>query len=258
MSPVTSHQSPELIVALDVDTLDRAREIVSKLSPEVKYFKIGSQLFTACGPEAVKMVGEKGGQVFLDLKFKDIPNTVYAASSSSTSLSCVFVSKITGGVARDVKETVQYPVFMMTVHTGDVDKKMLTEAVRGASQKADELGIKRPNIVGVTVLTSKSDNSDILNTVIERAKFAQDSGLDGVVCSVQEAAAVRKACGADFIIVTPGIRPKGYKTDDQKRKATAQEAIAAGADFIVVGRPILEAQDPLEAVRQILQERSGD
>jgi len=122
--------------------------------------------------------------------------------------------------------------------------------MRGATDKAREFKIERPRIVGVTVLTS-DEQEDTANVVLERAKLAQQAGLDGVVCSVHEAAAVRKACGKDFIIVTPGIRPKGAKTDDQKRVATAAEAIAAGANFIVVGRPILEAEDPLKAVKEL-------
>jgi len=247
--------SEKLIVALDVDTLKEARHFVATLYPTVKLFKIGSQLFTAYGPEAIKMVGKKGARVFLDLKFHDIPNTVYSAVASGTSSNVRNYSVPTGlkGTKTEdqVKEFVRAPVFMMTLHTlGGIE--MLKAAVKGASDKAAELGISRPYLVGVTVLTSEATETVTLEKVLERATLAKETGLDGVVCSVHEAIAVREAFGKDFIVVTPGIRPKGAKTDDQKRVATAQDAITAGADFIVVGRPILEAKDPLRAVEDLL------
>lgn len=241
--------SDKLILALDVDTLEKAKHFVDILYPRVKLFKVGSQLFTAYGPEAVKMVGEKGGKVFLDLKFYDIPQTVYG-SSLSVSAICVKPVSASTGIEQRVTESIQPAVFMMTVHIQG-GKKMLEEAVRGASNKARELKIERPRILGVTVLTSDKQDESTTNTVLERARLAQEAGLDGIVCSVHEAVAVRKACGNDFIIVTPGIRPKGAKADDQKRVATAEEAIAAGADYLVVGRPILEAKDPLKAVDEL-------
>jgi orotidine-5'-phosphate decarboxylase len=218
----------KLIVALDVDTLEKAEYFVEKLKSEVAYFKIGSQLFTACGPEAVRMVGEKGAKAFLDLKFHDIPHTVFLAVSAGVSA----------------------PVFMMTVHTKG-GREMLEAALRGAEKKAQELKIARPFIVGVTRLTSDEDRGNIQGEVLQAARMAKDAGLDGVVCAASEAAAIRKEFGENFIIVTPGIRAKNKKTDDQKRTATAAEAIAAGAHFIVVGRPILEAFDPLQALREL-------
>lgn len=226
----------KLIVALDVATLKEAERFVNILSPAVKYFKVGSQLFTAGGPKAVEMIAQKGGQVFLDLKFFDIPRTVLSAVISGTGLAC---------------EAVQPAVFMMTVHIQG-GAEMLKAAIKGAADKASELNIKRPLIVGVTVLTSERNKGDTLEVVLERARVAKESGLDGVVCSVHEAAAVRKEFGKEFIIITPGIRPKGYSTGDQKRTATVSEAIAAGADFIVVGRPVLEAGEPLQAVHELL------
>jgi len=245
----------KLIVALDVGTLEKAKYFVNLLSPKVKFFKVGSQLFTACGHEAVKMIGEKGAKVFLDLKFHDIPNTVYSAVTSGTASSIgiyPIIAGLEGGKIEDqVKEHIQSPVFMMTLHTlGGLE--MLKAAVRGAVDKAAELKIKKPYLVGVTVLTSDSASVNTIEMVLERAKLAQQAGLDGVVCSAGETAAVRKAYGKDFIIVNPGIRLKGAKTDDQKRKATAQEAIKAGVDYIVVGRPILEAEDPLKVVGELL------
>jgi len=233
--------SDKLIVALDVDTLEKAMRFVDILYPAVKFFKVGIKLFTAYGPEAVMMIAEKGGRVFLDLKVHDIPQTAYGASSAST----IRINPATG-----IEGPFEAAVFMMTVHIQG-GKKMLEEAVRGAADKARELKIERPRIVGVTVLTSEDQRVDTVDIVLERAKLAKEAGLDGVVCSAHEAAAVRKACGDNFIIVTPGIRPKGAKADDQKRTATAEEAIAAGADYIVVGRPILEAESPLQAVEKL-------
>jgi orotidine-5'-phosphate decarboxylase len=250
--------SDKLIVALDVDTLEEAKRLVDTLYPTVKLFKIGSRLFTALGPEAIKTVGEKGAKVFLDLKFNDIPQTVFSGVVSGTGLSCepVFISTTPSSIGQKINNAMLYPVFMMTVHTGGVDRKMLEEAVRGAKEKASELNIDPPLIVGVTVLTSDTNSQDTLPTVIERAKFAKDAGLNGVVCSVSEAREVRSECGKDFIIVTPGIRPKGAASNDQKRIATPTEAMKAGADFIVVGRPILEAEDPRKAAEAILKELS--
>lgn len=242
----------KLIVALDVDTLEKAERLVNTLYPTVRLFKVGSQLFTAHGSAAVEMIGKKGARVFLDLKFYDIPNTVYMATASSTSCAFVYVTE-----PRGVKNFAIPPVFMMTVHIQG-GKEMLEQSMKGAIDESKKQNIERPLIVGVTVLTSVADSQNILATVIERAKLARGAGLDGVVCSVSEAAAVRKECGKDFIIVTPGIRLAGSKSDDQKRIATPEEANKAGANYIVVGRPVLEAGDPLKVVQEILQEMSGE
>lgn len=243
--------SDKLIVALDVSTLKEARHFVDVLYPTVKMFKIGSQLFTACGPEAVEMVGTKGARVFLDLKFHDIPNTVYLSVSTGTA-SCIAVDSFSSERAKaGIKNIVTPPVFMMTVHTlGGME--MLKAAVRGAQEKATELTIPKPFIMGVTRLTSYDFDTSTQEEVLQAAWLAKDAGLDGVVCAVSEAAIIRKEFGKDFIIVTPGIRPKGYPPDDQKRTATATEALAAGADFIVVGRPILEAKEPQEALKNLI------
>ena len=224
----------KLIVALDVDTLEKAEQLVDKLRSAVKFFKVGSQLFTAYGPGAVEMVAKRGGKVFLDLKFYDIPRTVYAAVTSGTGLSVSAEPKV-------------FPVFMMTVHVkGGMD--MLKKAVEGASQRAEQLNIQKPFVVGVTELTSQESSEQM---VLDAARLAQKAGLDGVVCSALETRKVRKEFGENFIIVTPGIRSKGSSVDDQKRTATAQEAIEAGANYIVAGRPILEAQDPLKAIADL-------
>jgi len=241
----------KLIIALDVDSLDKAEYFVNILYPAVKFFKIGSQLFTACGPEAVKMVGKKGARVFLDLKFHDIPNTVYLSVTTGTASNILITPVSVEGIAGSVKDIMSPPVFMMTVHTmGGVE--MLKAAVRGAKEKAEELGISKPFIVGVTRLTSDENDKNTREDVLRAARLAKDAGLDGVVCAVNEATLVREELGKDFIIVTPGIRPKGYAPDDQKRTATASEALAAGADYIVVGRPILEAKDPLKAFNDLI------
>ena len=237
----------KLIVALDVDNLKEAERFVDILYPTVKIFKVGSQLFTACGPEVVKMIGKKGAKVFLDLKFYDIPNTVFLSVGTGTGLNYEILPNIGKGVI----DATQLAVFMMTVHTkGGI--AMLKEAVRGAKQKAEELKIAKPFVVGVTRLTSEENKGDIQSEVLEGARLAKDDGLDGVVCSAQEAALIRKEFGKDFIIVTPGIRPKGAAVDDQRRTATASEAIAAGCNYLVVGRPIIKAKDPLKTAEEIL------
>ncbi|HNQ49934.1 MAG TPA: orotidine-5'-phosphate decarboxylase [Candidatus Omnitrophota bacterium] len=249
----------KLIVALDVHTLKEAERFVKILVPAgVRLFKIGSHLFTAYGPETVKMVGKRGGKVFLDLKFHDIPNTVQNACYTSTGTGSVITfasaySYITSLLAQNVKNAVQYPVFMLTVHAM-AGIETLRNAKKGAEEKAKELHIPRPLIVGVTVLTSENLGGDTLRVVLERARNVKESGLDGVVCSAQEARAVREAIGKDFIIVTPGIRAKGADAGDQKRIATAQDALAAGANYIVVGRPILGAKDPVAAIKNIIKE----
>lgn len=240
----------KLIVALDVDTLDKAKEVLDALGEKVKLYKIGSQLFTAAGHKAIEMVANKGGKVFLDLKFHDIPNTVYSATCSCTSIACTFVPVENEAAISKVKESTVFPVFMMTVHTKG-GAKMLAEAARAAKEKAEELKITRPFIVGVTRLTSDPDTGNTKEEVLSAARLAKDSGLDGVVCAATETKMIREVFGPDFIIVNPGIRAKSAKADDQKRTATAKEAIEAGASFIVVGRPILEASDPVKALTEL-------
>lgn len=220
-----------LIVALDIDNLEKARALVDKLYPLVKIFKVGSQLFTACGPEAVKMLHKKGAKVFLDLKFHDIPNTVGQA----------------------VKAAKDMGVFMVSLHACG-GKEMLEAAVATKGKKG-------PILLAVTVLTSLDAKGleDIgikkspLTYTKELALLAKSCGLDGVVCSAKEIKAIRKICGRNFIIVTPGIRPRESGQNDQKRIATPPYAFRQGADYIVVGRPITEAKDPLAAVESILK-----
>lgn len=220
---------PELIVALDVNNLTKAEKFVDLLYPKVKVFKIGSQLFTLYGPKAVELVQRKGAKVFLDLKFHDIPNTVANASAAATRLG----------------------VFMFTLHAQG-GPEMMRAAVQARDKEAAKSGMKPPLLIAVTLLTSQGKNSKILPFVLSFTKSAKESGLNGVVASVNEVAAIRKKFGKDLIIVTPGIRPRGAATGDQKRVATPQDAVKAGSDYIVVGRPILEAKNPVLATRLIL------
>ena len=186
---------PQLILALDVDNFEEARKLIDDLADTVDIFKVGSQMFTAYGPFITRYLQAQGKKVFLDLKFHDIPNTVASAVKSAVSLSVA-----PGGDAGWA------PLFMLTVHTVG-GKEMLEAAVQSAATQAKALGVPRPLIVGVTVLTSTARDSNLEKTVLERARLARESGLDGVVASVEEAAAIRRECGKDFLIVTPGIRP---------------------------------------------------
>jgi orotidine-5'-phosphate decarboxylase len=223
--------SPKLIVALDVDTLKKAKSLVDRLYPAVKIFKIGSQLFTQEGPEAVRMVRKNGAQVFLDLKFHDIPNTV----------------------AQAVKSAKAHRAFMLNVHaSGGVAMMKAAVSARGTSRV--------PLLLAVTMLTSM-DKRELVNIGIpgtplvqvkKLAMLAKKCGMDGVVCSGREIDLVRRSCGRDFIILTPGIRPSGCFAQDQKRIMTPDIAAKKGADYIVVGRPITQAQDPLKAAKSII------
>ena len=225
-----------VIVALDVDELEKAKTLVKLLKGDVAAFKIGKQLFTRCGPDAVKMVHDEGGRVFLDLKFHDIPTTVAKASL----------------------EVMRLGVFMFNMHaSGGLD--MMKKAVSEVKEKALEKGEAKPIILAVTVLTSQGPedlkrlgiNMEMEEMVVNLASLAKEAGVDGVVASPKEIQAIRKACGNDFVIVTPGIRPASSSKDDQKRIMTPLEAVNAGVDYIVVGRPITQAEDPLSAAQSI-------
>ena len=198
-------------------------------------FKVGMQLFMAEGPSLVKEIIEKGGKVFLDLKFHDIPNTVKSAAVEAARLG----------------------VSMMTIHTAGGTAMM--QAV--AKELAGKFGAAKPIVVGVTVLTSLDEKalgevgiaSGMDAQVLRMAKLAETSGLDGVVCSPREIQMIRGAVGRGFKIVTPGIRLAGQSADDQQRTATAKEAIASGADYIVVGRAVTNAPNPREALEALIQ-----
>ena len=227
-----------VLVALDLDTASAATAMAARLRASVGGLKVGSHLFTAEGPEFVRALVRQGDRVFLDLKFHDIPNTVAAAVRSASRLG----------------------VWMLNVHASGGAAMMA--AARKAADEDGPSG-KRPLVIAVTVLTS-FDQAALKSLGVERllesqvealAAMAQDSGLDGVVASPLEIAAIRARCGNDFLVVTPGIR-SGSPTpgDDQVRTLSAREALDAGASYLVIGRPILKAADPARAAREIAAE----
>ncbi len=235
-----------MIVALDIDSLGEVKTLMDRIGDCVDIFKIGSQLFTSCGPAVVRFVEARGKKVFLDLKYHDIPNTAANAVRAAVGLS-VAVER-TGNM--QVKGC---GLFMYTLHTsGGVD--MMKAAVAAGTQTAAQIGVEKPLAMGVTVLTSEQKKDNILPLVLERAELAKKAGCDGVVASCEEAKVIRKEFGEDFVIVTPGIRPKGSETHDQQRVATPREAAACGSTYLVVGRPIIKAPDPCKAAKQILQD----
>jgi orotidine-5'-phosphate decarboxylase len=225
-----------ILVALDVDSAARALALADRLRGAVGGFKIGKQLFTAEGPAVVRSLAERGDKVFLDLKFHDIPNTVAGAVASAVA---------TGA-------------WMVNVHCSG-GSAMMRAAVEAAAQASTRLGVPRPLVIGVTVLTSMTDAAlaevgvatPLMDQVLALAKLAQASGLDGVVASPRETAAIRTACEA-FAIVTPGIRSATEAgRDDQARTMSAAEAMQAGATYLVIGRPITGAADPRAAADAI-------
>jgi orotidine-5'-phosphate decarboxylase len=242
-----AHPRSSLIVALDFDSLSTALKFAQKICDLVGMFKIGNQLFTSAGPEAVKQIAALGNSIFLDLKFHDIPNTVAGAVLGAAAMPGVQLVNVhaLGGTA------------------------MLNAAVQAVSAGVP-MGADRTRLIAVTVLTSMDHKAmreaGIAGTPLARAvklaQLAKKCGVDGVVASVQEAKAIRKACGRDFLIVTPGVRPAeklaadktANKKDDQARTATPAQAIKAGADYIVVGRPIIAAEDPRAAAQAVVDE----
>ncbi len=244
----------KLIVALDIPTFEEARELIDKLGEVVNIFKVGSQLFTACGPVVIRYLLSQGKKVFLDLKFHDIPNTVANAVSAAVALG------EPGHQMMDVNqqgvEFSEKGLLMLTVHTVG-GGEMLQRAVAAGTKQAQMIGVRKPLIIGITVLTSEERRDNIAQIVLERAALAKESGLDGVVASGEEAAMIRQGFGDQFVIVTPGIRPKGSDVGDQKRVTTPVEAIVNGSNFLVVGRPIVKAKDPLSVAKNILEEIEG-
>jgi orotidine-5'-phosphate decarboxylase len=241
----------QLLIALDVETASKAVALADALRGLAGGFKIGSRLFTSEGPSIVRALVEKGDRVFLDLKFHDIPNTVAQAVAAATSLG----------------------VWMVNVHAAG-GAKMMTAARDAAKEAAAREGRPAPLVIAVTALTSMSAEalaetgfgagrdtapghaSSLLEHVVRLASLAESAGLDGVVASPQETATLRKRCGQNFVIVTPGIRGGGAvagQRDDQARTMTAGEAITAGASYIVVGRPIIAAADPRAAAEAIIR-----
>jgi orotidine-5'-phosphate decarboxylase len=229
-----------LIVALDVDTLPAALLLVERLDGIVSRFKIGSQLFTAAGPAAVEAVRKRGGEVFLDLKYHDIPNTVAGAA----------------------REAVRLGVFMFNVHaSGGI--AMMRAAAEGATSVAKGSGSRRPLVIAVTVLTSLDRaalsrelavSSSVEGHVLHLCGLARDAGLDGCVAAAHEIRDIRNQFGSSWVIVTPGVRPAGSDAGDQSRIATPRAAAGAGAHYLVVGRPITAAEDPAKAAQAVVSE----
>lgn len=229
-----------LIIALDLDSDREALSLVDELNGSVGMFKIGHQLFTAYGPDIVRRIIGKGARVFLDLKYHDIPNTVASASV----------------------EAVKLGVNIFNVHAlGGLD--MMKAAARSARETADKQGLEQPLVLAVTILTSMDGlalrrdlkiNRSLRREVAHLAELAQRAGMSGVVASPQEIKMLRKAVRREFVILTPGVRPAWAGRDDQKRVMTPGEATSNGADYIVIGRPVLKATDRRAAVERIVQE----
>ncbi|CCO07204.1 orotidine-5'-phosphate decarboxylase [Desulforamulus hydrothermalis] len=230
----------KLIVALDVDTGEAALDLVKKLSTQVGMFKVGMQLFYQAGPDIVKRLKEAGVRVFLDLKLHDIPNTVAQAARGLTALGADIINVHAAG--------------------GTAMMRAAAEAVR---EQAAALGRPAPRVIAVTVLTSIDPTAfqyelgftcDIQRKVADWALLTRQAGLDGVVASPREIAVIRRACGEDFLIITPGIRPAWSVAGDQKRIMTPAAALGQGAGYLVVGRPITGQADPAAAAQKIITE----
>lgn len=230
--------SERLIVALDTDSFDKAKDLIDKLDEVVDIFKVGLEQYLSSKGKIVKYLNDKGKKVFLDLKFHDIPNTMKAA----------------------VREATKDNVWMMTIHVSDVEG--MKQVAKVSKEQAEELNIKKPIIVAVTVLTSINEkdlkdigcNLNVQETVVKRAKLSKEAGIDGVVCSAKEASHIAKCCGGDFVTVCPGIRPLTSDIGDQKRVVSPAIAIQNGAHYLVVGRPITQSENPKESALNIIKE----
>lgn len=239
---MVNSRKEKVIVALDVDDVKGCKRILSQLKGKVSVFKVGLELFTACGPKIIDLVHESGAKVFLDLKFHDIPNTVAAAC----------------------RMAVRMGVFMMNVHsTGGL--QMMKWAVEHTQAEADRLGVSRPILLGVTILTSLTAEEirdeigierSLSDEVLHLAKLTKRAGFDGVVASSHEIEVIKKKVDQDFIVVTPGIRPSWFVSgrSDQKRVMTPKMAFDLGADYIVIGRPIIQDRDPAKACERVFEE----
>lgn len=226
----------KIIIALDVNTIKEVERLLNILSPHIRIFKVGTELFYSLGPKVIELIKKYDRDVFLDLKLHDIPNTVKSSSRALARLG----------------------IFMFNVHAlGGSD--MMKASLEGAEEESEKLGIARPRILGVSILTSLDKKAleqigidkSPEEAVLKLARLTKESGLDGVVASPQEASRLRKEMGKDFLIVTPGIRPEGLEVDDQRRTATPKEAFSKGADYIVIGRPITKAKDPIKIIESL-------
>ncbi|CEN77156.1 Orotidine 5'-phosphate decarboxylase (OMP decarboxylase) (OMPDCase) (OMPdecase) [[Clostridium] sordellii] len=228
----------KLIVAIDTNDFDKAKELIDKLDDIVDIFKVGLEQYVATKGKTVDYLKEKGKKIFLDLKFHDIPNTMQSA----------------------VRAAVRDKVWLMTIHVSDMEG--MRQCAMAAKEESEKLGIEKPIIVGVTVLTSLSDkdlqdigcNMTTQELAIKRAKLAKESGIDGIVCSAQEVDKIVEVCGSEFVTVCPGIRPESVDNGDQKRVVTPKDAINKGAHYLVVGRPITKAENPSQAAKNIVKE----
>ncbi|MXZ32044.1 MAG: orotidine-5'-phosphate decarboxylase [Gammaproteobacteria bacterium] len=237
---VNEENRKRIIVALDFATEKEVLRLLDRLDPDNCRVKIGKELFTSCGPTLVKKVGKRGFEIFLDLKFHDIPNTVAGAVRAAA---------------------LELGVWMLNVHASG--GKAMLEAAAGALAGAD---CRRPHIIGVTVLTSLNDRDlsqlgvqgGSREQVVRLARLCLESHLGGVVCSAGEVATLRKELPREFLLVTPGIRRPGDARGDQKRVMGPAEAVAAGADYLVVGRPITRAEDPQAALSEFVSAVSGN
>ncbi len=224
--------------ALDTPDLAAASDLAAALAGHVGGMKLGLEFFAACGPEGFRRVAETGMPIFLDLKLHDIPNTVASA----------------------VAALVPLGPQIMTIHAGG-GPAMMRAAAEAATTSAERVGVARPEIIGVTILTSLDDadlrsmgvGGSVEGQALRLAELARDNGLDGIVCSPREVAAIRAECGEDFRLVVPGIRPEGVGADDQKRVMTPRQAVSEGADILVIGRAITRAPDPVAAARAIAE-----
>lgn len=240
MQTIDKDIKEKIVLALDVDTLEDAKKLIMELKDYVGVFKVGLQIYTQNGNEIIDFMTEQGLEFFLDVKLLDIPNTVAKASENIVKRGASFFNIHTLGGA-----------------------EMMRQCVKASKAMANELGRKEPFILGVTVLTSISD--EVLNNeleipqkssdyVLKLAKLAKDSGLDGVVASVWEAKKIKEVCGKDFKVLCPGIRPEWSLKNDQQRAATPLVALQEGADYLVIGRAVTAAEDKVKAMQMIYEE----
>ena len=237
MATRRSMTDSKIIIALDFPTAAPALALADRLQPSLCRLKVGKELFTAAGPQLVEQLMQRGFEIFLDLKFHDIPNTTAQACKAAAALG----------------------VWMVNVHALG-GRKMMDAAREAIANTAQP-----PKLIAVTVLTSMSQqdlddlgmNATPAELVLRLATMARHSGMDGVVCSAQEAALLRRNCGDNFLLVTPGIRPAVANTDDQARTMTPRSALENGADYLVIGRPITQAADPFLALQNIVKETEG-
>lgn len=230
----------KLVLPLDVNTMDEAKELVKELKDYVGVFKVGLQLFTSVGPDIIKMIQDEGREIFFDGKFHDIPNTVAKASANLVKHGVTFFNiHITGG------------------------SKMISSCLKLSRETAKSLDLPKPTVLGVTLLTSFGQrtlteelliNLNIDDYVTQLAKVAKKSGLDGIIASATDVQKIKKECGDDFIILCPAIRPTWSVVNDQIRVVTPRDAIKAGVDYLVIGRPITSAKDRVSAAQLVIDE----